>query len=66
MMEIIRIRTQPMPKPTKHNAEYRQALSKAKLQVALKVPQTEREPAHTGIDGSICQGADENGAGIRG
>ena len=22
--------------------------------------------AHTGIDGSICQGADENGAGIRG
>lgn len=31
MMEIIRIRTQPMPKPTKHNAEYRQALSKAKL-----------------------------------
>ena len=43
MMEIIKIRTQPMPKPTKHNAEYRQALSRAKLQVALKVPQAERE-----------------------
>lgn len=43
MMEIIKIRTEPMPKATKHNAEYRKSLAKAKLSVALEIPQEERE-----------------------
>ena len=36
MAEIISLRTQPLPKPTKYNAETRAALSRAKAQVALQ------------------------------
>ena len=51
MMEIIKIRTEPMPKATKHNAEYRKSLAKAKLSVALEVPQEEREKnAHKALE----------------
>lgn len=41
--EVVNIRLKPMPAPTKHNAEERAALAKAKQSVALKITAEERE-----------------------
>lgn len=42
LMQVIDIRTRPLPKPTKYNLEERQALMRAKAQVRLKVSEEER------------------------
>lgn len=42
MMQVIDIRTRPLPKPTKYNLEERQSLMRAKAQVRLDVSEEER------------------------
>lgn len=42
-MEIISIRTQPLPKPTKYNAEERQRLLRLKQEYALTISEAERQ-----------------------
>lgn len=41
--EVVNIRLKPMPEPTKHNAEERARLMKAKQAVALRISEAERE-----------------------
>lgn len=43
LMEIVSIRSRPLPKPTKYNAEERAALIKLKMQFALKLSPEERK-----------------------
>lgn len=43
LMRIISIRTRPMPKPTKYNADERQALLKLKAKYRLKLSEEERK-----------------------
>lgn len=42
LMRTVELRQRPLPKPTKHNAEERAALQKAKARVAIKVSEEER------------------------
>ena len=42
-MEVVQIRTKPMPAPTKHNAEERAQLARLKAEFALKLTAEERE-----------------------
>lgn len=43
LMQIISIRTKPIPKPTKHNAEERAAIIQLKQEYALKLTEEERK-----------------------
>lgn len=43
LMEVVQIRTKPMPAPTKHNAEERAQLARLKAEFALKLTAEERE-----------------------
>lgn len=43
LMEVVQIRTKPMPKPTKHNAQERAQLARLKQEYALQLTAEERE-----------------------
>lgn len=43
IMQIIEIRTKPLPKPTKYNGEEREMIMKQKMEFALELTQEERE-----------------------
>ena len=45
-MNVIQIRSRPMPKPTKHNREEREWLRKAKAQYAIHESEEERERSY--------------------
>lgn len=47
IMQIIEIRTKPLPKPTKYNAEERALIMKQKMEFALELTQEEREKQFT-------------------
>lgn len=50
IMQIISVRTRPMPKPTKYNAEERAQLAKLKQEYKLKLsPQEEKEQYQQGL-----------------
>lgn len=43
MMQIVSIRTRPLPKPTKYNAEERARIMRAKAEYALDIPEDESQ-----------------------
>lgn len=47
IMQIIEIRTKPLPKPTKYNGEERALIMKQKMEFALELTQEEREKQFT-------------------